>query len=274
MSRASQLIEAYQAFTLDEASIDIDAIKKLGQEILNFDDSKMPQFIEWIAHFPKSGRAPKGEKKLFDSIKFLHTQAEVYQSTGLLSPNISATFSWWDEAEMDRVADVFFAGKTKAKLEVITHGNVTFHNGSSMSEVRFVKTSKTVAALLKSLKGYHKKAISKPLEIHFKSAKDIKAKAVYKGLLDQVWIRDNSKADNELYGHLLYIVVHELGHRFDKLHRIPRDFADSDFYTTDYSHADSMAGSECFAEIFAISHWPDKYKEYADQIERFNKLMK
>jgi len=277
MSRANALIQRYNesTFALDEASIDLAAIKKLGNELQPYTDDKLPTFIQWIEHFPKSGRAPNGEKKLFDGIKFLQKQLEVYREHGLMSSNIASALSWWSaEGEMDRIADVFFAGKSKAKVEVIKHGNVTFHNGSSMSEARFKKTTKTIADLLKGLKGFHKKALSKPLEIHFKYTKEIRAKAVYKGLLDQVWVKESSKPI-DLYGHLLYVIIHELGHRYEFLHKRPKDFEDRDFYTTKYSRTETMAGSESFAEIFALSHWPDKYNDdYSDQIERFNAMMK
>ena len=272
MSRAQNILDAYSA--LHEANVDLDAIKALGNELQPYDDSKFEKFVEWISYFPKSGRAPAGEKKLFDTIKFLHRQLDMYREHGLKSANIDAALGWWeDNGEMDRIADVFFAKKTKARVEEIKHKKVTFKNRSGLGEAAFKSTVKQVAKFLDSLDGFHAQTIKKPLEIHFKYAKDISAKAQYKTLDDAIWIKAGSKADNELYGHLLYIVLHELGHRYEHHFGKPRDFRDSEFYTTKYSRTDGFGGSECFAEIFALSHWPDKYEEYAAKIERFKDMM-
>lgn len=273
MSRAQNILDAYAA--LHEAKVDLDAIKALGNELQPYNDSKFEKFLEWIAYFPKSGRAPSGEKKLFDNIKFMHRQADVYRETGLKTDNIKNMLSWWDdEGEMDRIADVFFAKKTKARLEVIKHKKLTFKNRSGMGEATFKKTVKQITDFLDDLDGFHAKTLKKPLEIHFKYAKELSAKAVYKGLDDEIWVKAGHKADNELYGHLLYIILHELGHRYEYLFGLPADFYESQFYTTKYSHADSMGGSECFAEIFAISHWPKKYDEHEAKITRFIDMMK
>ena len=272
MSRAQSILDAYSA--LHEANVDLDAIKALGNELQPYDESKFEKFLEWIAYFPKSGRSPTGEKKLFDNIKFLHRQADLYRETGLISANVDSMLSWWeDDGEMDRIADVFFAKKKKPRVEVIKHDRITFKNRSGMGEATFKNTVKQITKFLDDLDGFHAKTLKKPLEIHFKYAKDVKAKAVYKGLEDEIWIKSGHKADNELYGHLLYIILHELGHRYEYLFGLPDDFSDSQFYTTKYSHADSMGGSECFAEIFAISHWPKKYDEYETKIKRFTDMM-
>ncbi len=273
MSRAQTILDTYNA--LYEAGVDLEAIKKLGRELQPYDDSKFEKFLQWIAYFPKGGRAPSGGKKLFDNIKFLHRQVDSYREYGLKSDNIANMLGWWaEEGEMDRIADVFFAKKTKARVEEIKHKNITFKNRSGMGEATFKKTVKQVANFLDDLKGFHAKTLEKPLEIHFKSAKDIRSKAQYKSLDDVIWIKSGSRADTELYGHLLYIVLHELGHRYEHQFGLPRDFYERQFYTTKYSHTDGMGGSECFAEIFALSHWPEKYDEYEAKITRFTDMMK
>lgn len=259
---------------LIESDLDLDAIKKLGKSLLGtWDDSKMTDFIKYHSYFPSSGKAPRGKKKEFEHLQHAKKGIDIYNEYGLV-PMLATSFdSYYNEEDIDNQVDTFLGKTKKQKIEKIVIGNITFINNSSMAVSRFKSTSKTISALLKRLKGYHAKAIQKPLEIHFKYAKDMKSRAYYKSDLDQIWVKESSKADNELYGHLLYIIVHELGHRYEQFYKIPKGFKDIDFYTTKYSKVDGYSASETFAELFAVSFWEDKYPEYIDQIERFKKLM-
>jgi len=227
-------------------------------------------FVKWIDQFPKSGRAPKGMKKEYEKIQFLKKQAEFIQKfpqPELAMQNVNATLSWWTPEDLQRVEDAML----KDTVEEIKSGNLIFKNESAMGEKTFISKAKKIDKFLKTLKGYHKKAISKPLTIIFKPTKLFKAKAKYNEQHDQIWVKQGSKVDNELYGHLLYIIVHELGHRYEKFYGLPSKWKDT--YTTDYSKKEGFAASEAFAELFAISHWPNKYKEYSDKIEWFKGIM-
>jgi hypothetical protein len=51
------------------------------------------------------------------------------------------------------------------------------------------------------------------------------------------------------------------------------DYDSPRWITTKYSKVDSFTGEEKFAELFAISHWPNKYKEYKKQIKEFKKVI-
>lgn len=258
---------------LRESALDIDKVKQLGRSLIPYDESKFADLEKWLDYFPNSGRAPKGKKREAEHIKSLKDGIKFFKEYNMMPQTVGAIFSYYDADGVSRLVDDFLSTSKKAKVEKITVGKITFINNSSMAESRFKKTVKAVADLLKRFKGYHKKAIETPLEIHFKYSKEIKSKAVYKGLLDQIWVKESSKADNELYGHLLYIIVHELGHRYEKIHKLPKGFVDNKFYTTKYSKVDGMGGSEAFAEMFAVSFWEDSYKEYSEQVERFKKLL-
>jgi len=100
----------------------------------------------------------------------------------------------------------------------------------------------------------------------------MKPRAKYREQTDEIWVRHNAKVDNELYGHLLYIIVHELGHRYEKYYGLPNGWRDT--YTTNYSKKQTFSSSEAFAELFALSFWSKQYKEYEKQIEWFRKIMK
>lgn len=247
-------------------------IKKIGYKLINFQDENIDDLISFLEYFPKSGRAPKGKKKEKESIDFLHRMADMYRDYGVVSHNIHATFSYYNTKEaIDDLVDSFTKNK---KTEKIVKGRITFKNESAMSEKRFIQNANEIFELLKSLKGFHRAAIEKPIIVQFKKASDMKSKAHYNSLEDEIWIKESAKLDqNERYGHLQYIIIHELGHRVERTHRLPAGFSDYQNYTTDYSKADSLAGSEAFAELFALSHWKEKYPQYQKKIEKFERLM-
>jgi len=227
-------------------------------------------FIKWIEQFPKSGRAPKGKKKEYDQMKFLQHQAETYKKYHILSwDNINAIFSYNTKEEFEK----WFA---KDKTEELKIGNVTYINTSPLAEKSFIQKAKVIDNFLSSFKGFHKKAITKSLKILFKSSQQMKPRAKYRSQTDEIWVRHNAKVDNELYGHLLYIIAHELGHRYEKYYGLPQGW--KIVYTTKYSHTPNSGFSgdeEPFAELFALSHWyPKQYKEYQQQIEWFRGIMK
>lgn len=255
--------------------VNINTFKRIGQSFLKFKNNQIEDFVNWIDQFPVSGKAPSGMKKEFEIIKFLKQQADVYKNYNMISPNIAASFSYWSADDIDNIVDAFFNSKTE-RLDSISFGNMLFVNDSSMSASRFKDTSNKISKFLKRFTGFHKNALSGKLEIHFKSSKFLKSKAKYISDKDQIWIKETNARDvnTEEYASLLYIIAHELGHRFERKSNVPSGFSDADFYTTKYSRTDSMAGSESFAEIFAISFFgSSKYPQFSNQIVKFNKLM-
>lgn len=268
-----KLTELYQRMLTE--SVDTDELKRIGKSLLNFTNDKITDFVKWIYQFPSSGKAPAGMKKDFESIKWLKQSADTYKQYNIVPQPIKATFSYWDETDIDRIVDAFFNTKTE-RTSNITIGNLFFANDSSMASGRFKETSTKIAKFLQRFDGFHKKALIGNVEIHFKSSDALRSRAQYKSGIDQIWIKESNarEVDTEVYGYLLYILVHELGHRFEDKAKVPSTFRDTDFYTTKYSQTDSMAGSECFAEIFAISFFGEsKYPQFTEKIRAFNKLM-
>ncbi|WP_219583485.1 hypothetical protein, partial [Vibrio parahaemolyticus] len=69
------------------------------------------------------------------------------------------------------------------------------------------------------------------VKISFVGAKDIRSLAKYDSENDEVLIKHTSLSDNELYGHMRYLLVHELGHRYENKFGLPESFSD-DWYRT------------------------------------------
>ncbi len=138
---------------------------------------------------------------------------------------------------------------------------------------KFLKNINTIEKFLKTLKGFHKKVI-KDVVIKFVSSNEIKSKAKYKTNEDELWINVSKMGDTkDGYGSLLYVVLHELGHRYLKYNKQKWNIDLPEWITTKYSKVDSWSGEEKFAELFAMSHWKNKYKEYEDKLNKFNKII-
>jgi hypothetical protein len=138
----------------------------------------------------------------------------------------------------------------------------------------FLKNIDVLEKFLVTLKGYHKKPL-KNLKIKFVSRNEIRSKASYKTDEDTLYI--NAKrmgGTTDGYGSLVYVVLHELGHRY--LNYNPQNWKIDDllYTTTDYSRKDSFTGEEKFAELFALTHWPKKYKEHKEKMDLFKRIIK
>ena len=117
--------------------------------------------------------------------------------------------------------------------------------------------------------------VSWNLKIKFVSQDQLRAKASYKTEEDTLYInaRKMGKSTEE-YGSLVYVVLHELGHRYLRYNNQNWNIDDTKYTTTKYSTVDSFTNEEKFAELFALTHWPKKYKEYQTQMDMFKNNLK
>ncbi|MFS1427686.1 hypothetical protein LMH73_011065 [Vibrio splendidus] len=245
-------------------------LKEQGKSLLNFSESRIQEMKDWISHFPVTGRCPNGQKNNLSKLKTIKDACDMHDQYGLYSPNIDACLSYWDESEIDSIVDSFIKAD---KVTSFTHKGITFINESPISEKVFMGKCKEIVELINSLSGFHQKATEGKFSVVFKSSSEISSKAKYVSAKDEVWLKHTSKADSELYGHLKYILVHELGHRYEHKHGLPDGFNDNSYRTTQYSYTDAFSASEAFAEVFALSHWKGKYEQYDEVISKFNNMM-
>lgn len=161
--------------------------------------------------------------------------------------------------------------------DVIKGKYATYKHSDIGSYKRFLNNVKDIEDFFSELKGYHTKAL-KNLNVVFVSASDMKVPAKYKSNKKIIWINPLSKKvgnTKEEYGSLRYIVLHELGHKFLEENKQSWNISDTNLITTPYSQKsfNTMSDEEIFAELFALSHWKNKYKQYKTQIEKFEKLI-
>lgn len=238
------------------------------------------EVVTWIDSLTIGGRTPKGMKNQHNilikmkehiaSVKendnnrfaFGYFDRETYVSM------IMSNLQHLDKAEIDLKFGPKDDKPTKIKKKYASYEK---EDGSAYP--KFLEAIDEVEDLLSSLKGYHKKAI-KNLKVKFVKKSVSGSKAKYKRNEDTIWVNLASAGKTkEEYGSLRYIIVHELGHRYLTTNRQSWPIDSYEWSTTRYSLTDSMSGEEKFAELFAISHWESKYKEYSEKIAKFKKII-
>ena len=95
----------------------------------------------------------------------------------------------------------------------------------------------------------------------------------YKTDKDVLYLRATPKVLKGLssgkYGSPEYILIHELGHRYERFNKLPADFDRPSWWTTRYSQKEG----EAFAELFAIGHFGIKGTWDAETLSRFEAVM-
>lgn len=269
-------------------SIEIDLLKNYKPSYDYF--LKIKDFINT---FNFSGRIPneyKTEYSFFKKIK------DIVDEIGSNTPerfinkfiyisiqNVIKYILYSDSFKIENVINLL---QGKKDSNIIKLDNITYYNDSIMSINNFKLKVKELHTFLNTLRGFHKKAIIvKPLNIYFVKKEDSKTIGVYKVDKDRILIRaDKIKMSDNSYGSLNYILVHELGHRFNNFYNININFDNQDWWTTKYSKKDNFLSNltESFAELFALSHFNYKgndaygnnYANYIDKINKFNDIMK
>jgi len=262
VSRASYIIDALSPL-VEKAPIS-------AKSILAFSGSKKDFGIlkTWLGTLKISaGRAPAGGKKHAEKLRWMLQWVDS-SNTELVVQNMKNSLSWWTEDDIAFINKKF--RKKKGESDTLVLKNATYINKSIMAYKVFKGKAEFIDKFLSTLKGYHKKALGDNLTIWFVKKDLSKATAKYVGEKDLLYIRpDRIGNTTDGYGSAVYVTAHELGHRYERRFRQRTDFDMQMWWTTKYSRKDTMSGGEQFAELFALSHWSDKYPEYTDTIKRF-----
>jgi hypothetical protein len=184
----------------------------------------------------------------------------------------------WQEEIKPAAADLvrYFTdegGKVVPK-EMKAGGN-TYVNLIGFDEKKLGQYVAEIEKVFDTLKGWRRQALSGGVRVVFAGPKDFRGTAggTYRSAVDELWIRATAGGRLERggsgYGGLGYVIVHELGHRYDRKHGTKFDFERPEWFTSKYSHKDG----EQFAELFAISNFDLKGDWNQAIIEKFNGLM-
>jgi hypothetical protein len=249
-------------------------------------------FRKWIAdNFKLSGRVPKEGKMAQEALNgFWRSLERATQRFGLEGVQIreedqgKSPFRVWFghqwenlvKRELPNMVEYLTTEGTGKALPVFEKkvGGDTYVNMVGASAERLDAMIATIEGTFGTLKGWHRKALEGGVHVVFVGPKDFRgtASGTYKSATDQLWIRATPGGRIDKggggYGGLAYVIVHELGHRYERKHHVPFDFERSEWMTSPYSQKEG----EAFAELFALSNFGIKHW-HPDVIAKFEHLM-
>jgi hypothetical protein len=254
-------MKTFNEFVLQESNyiteglkLEIDEIKNLFSEII-------------IKNKPKNVSTP--DHQLLKEIQnLLLTLSDNNFDKKILIFQITGKLNYVTMTKEEILAT--YGKKSDSNSKVVKKQYATYYKLDSVAYPTFIKNVDNMEDFLSTLSGFHKKAIHN-LSIRFVDSSQ--QKSIGKYVTDHDAIQINSKRVGntvESYGSLRYVVLHELGHRYLRLFNQKWDHDANSWITTKYSETDSFSGEEKFAELFALSHWPDKYPQYKEKIVKFN----
>jgi hypothetical protein len=157
-------------------------------------------------------------------------------------------------------------------------GEHTFLNEAGLSADSFKKYIAAMTTLFDQLEGWRRGALKGGVVVVFAGPKSFRGTSAgkYQSEHDRLLVRATPavlKRGSGTYGAPDYIIVHELGHRFERKHRLPTDFDKVEWLTTAYSQKEG----EAFAELFALGHFGMTEvhgDQFGDRVEAFDKVMR
>lgn len=255
--------------------------RKMDDLLRDFDVEKAKAVGEWIdANFRvNSPKTPKGGKDLKDKAQRLvwvlkHRAGSTQGDPAEVAQKVRAEVES-DWKDIEGKLGPFVAGFTDeggkiVPKEVVLDG-VSFENEVGVDEATLDKYAKRLSTIFHSIHGWRAKALTGSLKVVLASPRKFNgtASGKYKSNEDALYIRatPNILKRDGGYGSFEYIIVHELGHRYERHNRLPVDF--DSWVTTRYSHKEG----EAFAELFAIGHFKMTGTWDPAIVERFEKEM-
>lgn len=248
------------------------------------DPAKGEALAAWLADnfYILSPKTPKGQKALKEIANKLHWWLNAGIRMHRVGDGLRNTIesAWKDlEPHLDTFAKSFSAEGGKIVPKELTLNGNRFINGAGLDEKKLGTYADRLEAVFNDLKDWRKGALAGGVKVLFASPKDFgggTAGGKYKADQDTLMIRttpDVLKRVGTAYGGFEYIIVHELGHRYEHKHRLSQDFDDSQWWTTPYS----MKEGEAFAELFALTNFgiTSAHRTWDPAIvERFEKVVK
>lgn len=264
----------------------VDEVSRRMEKLLSaptFDPGEAKALGVWILNnfridspkTPSGGKAVKERmQRLVWVLKNRHSMSAVPDSAAIASEIRSD----WEEISPHLGALVKFTDEGGQVVpKEWNHSGVLYINEAGVPEPTLEKYVKRLGAVISSLRGWRKKATASGLVVVLKppNAFNGTASGKYKSAEDVLWVRTTPAVLKRAqgYGSFEYIVIHEIGHRFERLNRLPRDFDRLEWHTTRYSRKEGVAGSESFAELFALGHFDIKGNWDQAIIERFESVM-
>lgn len=291
---STQLLEALLAESAGE-----ELLTRVGALLRTYDPAGAHDLGAWFHKtFPAvfGSRTPTGQKDLKTDAEWFHRFLAVANAPwsgkgteDFISSQRKEFESRWNRIK-DRVPELvrFFSNEDKAEGKAVPAelklGGVTYINGIGFDEKKLKKWATSLNELWGSVKGWRHKAITTSGGLTVKLARPQEfrgtASGKYRSADDVLYVRATPnilKREGGTYGAPDYIMVHELGHRYEwKVKGLPVDFDKPAWWTTKYSRSEG----EAFAELFALGHFGPGIQRVStavdnlpDRLERFEKVM-
>lgn len=237
-------------------------------------ESKMQEFLEkpldpaegkelarWVVanfHF-QTAKTPKGGKALKEALDKLHW----FLSSGLsqqadpekLRPTIESAWSSI-KAQLDETVKLLSDEGGRVVPKELKLGANTYSNVSGFQSDQLAKYAEALEDVFRELRGWRGKALVGGLKVALAGPKEFRGTSAgkFKSQEDVLYVRATPqilKRTRGTYAAFDYIIVHELGHRYDYKYRPREDFDKPRWWTSKYSRNEG----ESFAELFAISNF-------------------
>jgi hypothetical protein len=238
-------------------------------------------FEKWVdANFRVNlTNTPRGGKPVKAAWKRFTYYINAMQGSRSSTANMSK--AWDDFKPMVPKLVKLFTDQGKQVTRDIKTANATYINQKGVSSATFKKYVKALDAMFSALKGWRRKALGKGLKVVLAGSDSFRgtAKGRYNKPSDTLFVRATPKVmkrSGGAYGSPEYILIHELGHRYENMHHHGTKFDGTEWTTTPYSMTDSMTGTEKFAELFALGHFGirNAHREFGSVVDRFEQEMK
>lgn len=217
-----------------------------------YDLSEARKIAAWFQeHFRfKSPKTPKGQKDL----KALADKLWWFLANGEPTSKPTVEIVWHEL--LPNVSELVRAFSSEGGTKVPTElrvGSTTYYNRAGLNADTLEKYAKRLERIWGSVRGWRAKALP-GLKVAFVSPREMTGTSTgkYKSDQDTLLVRTTPAVlkRGDGYASFDYILLHELGHRYEAKNRIPADFDRPEWATSKYSRKEG----ESFAELFAIGH--------------------
>lgn len=277
----------YRGWRHFRAALGDDLRRKMDDLLRDFSAEKAHEVGLWFeANFRvKSPKTPKGGKALKDEatsflwvlkhrLSYPHLKPEEYLPGASEKAKEEITARWKGiEPNLSQLVSLFTDEGGKVVPKELVLGGTTYENEIGVDGPTLEKYAKRLDAIFGGITGWRAKALKSGLKVVLASPRNFTGTVggKYKRDRDALLIRTtpNILKRGSGYASFEYIIVHELGHRYERFNRVPQDFDRVEWWTTKYSRNEG----ESFAELFAVGHFGLTGTWDKAIIERFEKVM-
>ena len=290
---ATKLINLYLKEELNQETLSKELDSLVKNTINNPEIGKLKGLYKFLDDnfyvLPK--KSPSGQTKLKSNwvlftneikkqIEYSELWKEPSNSLGLL-PRM------FEDLDLPLIIKYFSKGTGHVQPpEKIKIGSNTYLNSAQLNEDKLKEYAEAIELVFKELKGWRKDALDGGVTVDFAPATKFRSKTVggrYNRNEGILYVRATPtvlKRTKGTYGAFDYIIVHELGHRFQHIKKVTKDFDsftargyNKSWKTSRYSQTEG----EAFAELFALGNFnikEDNFVKWDPEIlEEFEKLM-